>query len=160
MQVRRIKPSEFFRVWEMFKEIIDQNAYFAYDHSTTQAQIEASWINAQNLIYGVELEGEIAAAYIVKPNQPGHGAHIANAAYMVDSRFRGHGIGRVLAAHSIETARAAGYRAMQFNMVVSTNESAVHLWKAHGFEIIGTVPEAFHHFEHGYVDAYIMYRKL
>lgn len=147
-------------MWELFKEVIDQNAYFAYDHTTTRTQIEASWINEQNLICGVEVAGEIAGAYIVKPNHPGHGAHIANAAYMVDRRFRGRGIGRLLAAHSIETARRAGYRAMQFNMVVSTNENAVRLWEAHGFRIIGTIPEAFHHFEHGYVDAYIMYRKL
>lgn len=160
MIARRIKSEEFSRVWEMFKEVIDQQEYFAYDHTTTQAQIENTWINANHIMYGVEIDGVLAGAYIVKPNQPGHGAHIANAAYMVDSRFRGHGIGRKLAAHSIEMARAAGFRAMQYNLVVSTNENAVHLWKEHGFEIIGTIPEAFKHHRLGYVDAYIMYRKL
>jgi len=160
MILRKVHRNEYERVWELFKQIIDQKVYFAYDRTTTRAQIEASWINDKNLIYGAETEGEIVGAYIIKPNHPGHGAHVANAAYMVDSRFRGHGIGRKLAAHSIEMARNAGYRAMQYNMVVSTNENAVHLWKAHGFEIIGTIPEGFLHHEHGYVDAYIMYRKL
>jgi len=160
MVLRKVHPNEYGCVWELFKEVIDQKVYFAYDHTTMRAQIEASWINDKNLIYGAEMEGKIAGAYIIKPNHPGHGAHVANAAYMVDSRSRGYGIGRKLAAHSIEMARAAGYRAMQYNMVVSTNENAVHLWKSHGFEIIGTIPEGFLHHELGYVDAYIMYRKL
>ncbi|MDX1943298.1 MAG: N-acetyltransferase [Saprospiraceae bacterium] len=158
--IRRANPADFLRVWEMFKEVIDQKVYFSYDHTTTREQIEKSWINEENLIYVAEIEDEIAGAYIVKPNQPGHGAHIANAAYMVDSRFRNYGLGRKLGEHSLQAAKAAGFRAMQYNMVISTNENAVHLWQSLGFEIIGTIPEAFYHFEKGYVDAHIMYRKL
>ena len=79
---------------------------------------------------------------------------------MVDPAGRGRGIGRRLGVHSLEAARAAGFRAMQYNLVVSTNESAVYLWQELGFRIIGTVPAGFHHPGKGYVDAYIMYREL
>ena len=155
-----VSEKDFERVWEMFKQVIDEGTYYTYDHRTARADIEKSWINQAHLVYVVEMEGEIAGAYIVKPNQPGHGAHIANAAYMVDARFRNRGLGRKLGEHSLLIAKEAGFRAMQFNFVVGTNQAAVKLWQSLGFDIIGTIPEAFLHFEKGYVDAYIMYRKL
>jgi L-amino acid N-acyltransferase YncA len=158
-----IRPAEIQdleRVWQLFKAIIDEGVYFAYDHTTTREQIEASWVNLRNLVYVAEEEGQIVGAYIVKPNQPGHGAHIANAAYMVDVAWRGSGVGRQLGAHSLLIAKDAGYHGMQYNMVVSSNKGAVHLWQSLGFDIIGTVPGGFHHAGEGYVDAYIMFKKL
>lgn len=160
MTIRRTTKEDFFRVWEIFKQVIDEREYYTYDENTPRDYIEKNWINGDNLMYVAEIEGEIAGAYIVKPNQPGHGRHIANAAYMVDHRFRNHGIGRKLGEHSLLAAKEAGYHAMQYNFVVSTNFGAVKLWQSLGFEIIGTIPEAFLHFEKGYVDAHIMYRKL
>ena len=96
----------------------------------------------------------------VKDNQPGFGSHVCNAGYMVDPAARGAGVGRALCAHSIEVARGLGYRAMQFNIVVSTNEAAVRLWQSMGFEIVGTLPEAFEHARLGFVDAFVMHRRL
>jgi ribosomal protein S18 acetylase RimI-like enzyme len=49
---------------------------------------------------------------------------------------------------------------MQFNFVISTNESAVHLWQRLGFKIVGTLPGAFRHARKGLVDAYVMFRSL
>ncbi len=158
--IRRANPADLDRVWEIFWEIIEQKEYYPYDHTTPHDYLEEAWINLNNLIYVAEVDGEIAGAYIVRPNQAGYGGHVANAAYMVDSRFRNHGLGRRLGEHSLLVAKEAGYRAMQYNFVVSTNESAVHLWQSLGFEIVGRAPEAFHHWQKGYVDAYIMYRKL
>lgn len=160
MTVRKADTADFIFIWKLFKQVIDEQVYYTYDATTPKEYIDKNWINAENLIYVAEVEGEIAGAYIVKPNQPGHGAHIANAAYMVDNRFRNHGIGRKLGEHSLVAAKAAGYRAMQYNFVVSTNVGAVKLWQSLGFSIIGTIPEAFLHHEKGYVDAHIMYRKL
>jgi len=54
--------------------------------------------------------------------------------------------------HSLAQAKALGFRAMQFNFVVSTNESAVRLWQDFGFTVVGRLPRAFHHPERGYVD--------
>jgi ribosomal protein S18 acetylase RimI-like enzyme len=94
-------------------------------------------------------------------NQPGLGSHIANASYIiVNSAFHGKGIGKKLCNHSITKAKKAGYLGIQFNIVVSTNKVAIDLWKKTGFEIIGTTPKGFKHQQLGYVDTYIMYRKL
>jgi len=160
MQIRAAKIEDLDRVWQLFKAVIDQKVYYAYDHTTTRAQIEASWVNMKNATYLAIIDNKIYGAYIIKPNQPGHGAHIANAAYMVDLEKRNTGIGRKLAKHSLTTAKTLGYKGMQYNMVLASNENAVHLYQSLGFSIIGTVPEAFLHVEKGYVDAHIMYIKL
>lgn len=49
---------------------------------------------------------------------------------------------------------------MQFNAVVETNTVAVALWSKLGFEIIGTVPEAFDHPVHGLVGLHVMHQRL
>lgn len=94
------------------------------------------------------------------PNRPGRGAHVATASFMVDPAWVGRGVGRALGLHVIDRARAEGYRSMQFNAVVETNSAAVGLWRSLGFEIIGTVPEAFDHPDHGLVGLHVMYRRL
>lgn len=160
IMIREARPADIDRIWEFWKTIMEQKVYFPYDETYTREQIEASWINFENAMYVAEKNGVAVGAYILKPNQPGYGKHIVNAAYMVDTDFRGGGIGTLLCRHSIETARKLGYRGMQFNLVVSTNESAVRAWKANGFEIIGTVPGGFYHHERGYVDAYIFFKDL
>ena len=65
-----------------------------------------------------------------------------------------------MCAHSQREALSRGFRAMQFNFVVSTNEQAVRLWQRNGFEIVGTLPGAYRHSKLGYVDAYVMYKRL
>lgn len=102
----------------------------------------------------------IAGAYVVKPNHPGRGAHVANAGYMVAERCRGQGLGRALGEHSLVRARALGYVAMQFNQVVSTNTVAIRLWEALGFRTVGEVPRSFRHPARGLVGARVMYREL
>ncbi len=93
-------------------------------------------------------------------NQKGLGNHIANAGYMVRPSLQIKGIGRSMCEFSLTEAKRLGYKAMQFNVVVKTNEKAVHLWKSLGFQIIGEIPEAFQHSELGFVNAFIMYKKL
>jgi GNAT superfamily N-acetyltransferase len=93
-------------------------------------------------------------------NRPGPGSHVAGASFIVDPRAAGHGVGRALGEDAVEWARASGFRAMQFNAVVETNTRAVALWRSLGFEIIGTVPEAFQHPTDGYVGLHVMYRRL
>jgi len=79
---------------------------------------------------------------------------------MVALNARGKGIGRDIGEHCLSEARRLGFRAIQFNFVVSTNEPAIRLWKQLGFNIVGTLPGAFQHPEKGYVDVYIMFRSL
>jgi ribosomal protein S18 acetylase RimI-like enzyme len=158
--MRRAKSTDLDRVWELWQLVVAQKVYFPYDETYSRSDMEQSWINLKNAVVVAELDGKILGAYILKPNQPAYGAHIVNAAYMVDTDARGLGLGSKLCAHSVEIAKELGYRGMQFNLVVSTNEAGIRAWKANGFEIIGTIPGGFYHVEKGYVDAYIFFRSL
>ena len=100
----------------------------------------------------------MVGTYILKPNQPALGSHVANAAFMVSPAARGSGVGRRMGEHCVAEAHRLGFRAMQFNFVVSTNEWAVQLWQRLGFQIVGTLPGAFRHSQRGFVDAYVMFR--
>ncbi len=106
------------------------------------------------------VEGEVAGCYLLRPNQAGRGGHVANASYAVAQRFAGRGVGRAMGEHSLEEARRLGFKAMQFNFVVSTNGAAVALWKTLGFRIVGELPRTFRHPTLGLVDAYVMHRFL
>jgi ribosomal protein S18 acetylase RimI-like enzyme len=131
----------------------------AYPPETTPAEARKYWFDPPNIPFvGVADDGSIAGSYILRTNQPGRGSHVANAGYIVSTAHRGKGIGQALCEHSIEEARRRGFRAMQFNLVVSTNYSAVSLWRRCGFLIIGTIPEAFQHPTGGFVDAFVMHR--
>ena len=160
--IRPATPEDLEAVWQMWKVVMEQKVYYPYDETYTKEYIEKAWIHLspKNYIYVAVQGTEIVGAYIFRANQPGYGAHIANASYMVKTDKRGQRIGHQLCAHSVDMAKMAGFRGMQFNLVVSTNKGAIKTWLDNGFEIIGTVPEGFYHFEEGYVDAYIFYRKL
>ena len=106
------------------------------------------------------LDGEVAGTYFLQANQSGGGAHVAYCGYMTSVRAVGRGLARAMCAHSLETARARGFRAMQFNFVVSTNQRAVRIWQSFGFETVGRLPGAFQHPTEGYVDALVMFRQL
>ena len=102
----------------------------------------------------------VMGTYYLRTNQPGLGSHVCNAGYIVGKAARRRGLGRAMCAHSLDEARRRGFRAMQYNLVVVTNEGAVRLWKEMGFAVVGTVPGGFNHKELGYVDAQIMYQEL
>lgn len=104
--------------------------------------------------------GELVGTYSIKPNQKGRGSHVANVGYMVRQTAQGLGVGSAMGAHSIQQAAQLGYTAIQFNMVVTTNTGAIHVWKKLGFEIVGNLPGVFRHPDRGLVDAYVMFRKL
>jgi ribosomal protein S18 acetylase RimI-like enzyme len=107
-----------------------------------------------------EDEGRIVGMYKLITNQRDLGSHVANASFMVDPGYAGKGAGRAMGLHCLREARRAGFLAMQFNFVVSTNTAAVELWKKLGFEIVGTLPRVFRHRELGDVDAFVMHRFL
>lgn len=115
---------------------------------------------SRHKVYVAVLDEVIVGSAYLKPNQPGPGDHVANAGWMVDSRFSGRGIGRRFAEYVIDEASFEGYRAMQFNAVVATNLRAIRLWESLGFEIVGTVPDAFRHSSKGPSAIHIMYRRL
>lgn len=147
-------------IWEIFRATIAPGDAFVYDPATPREEAMAYWFASGTRTYVAEVAGEIVGSYILRPNRPGLGNHVSNAGFMVSPQARGHGVGRAMGEHAMEEARRLGYRAMQFNFVISTNESAVHLWQALGFKIVGTLPGAFRHSKKGFVDAYVMFRLL
>ncbi|MFT2009708.1 N-acetyltransferase family protein [Pontibacter sp. 13R65] len=160
MIIRKATAADTAGVWEIFREVIQAGDTYVFDPATPQEDLQKHWFAPYMYTYVAEEGGHIIGTYILKPNQIDLGAHIANGSYMVHAGFRGRGVGEALCLHSLQEARQLGFRAMQFNIVVSTNTQAVKLWQKMGFSIIGTVPEAFQHQELGLVDAHIMYRKL
>ncbi|HEX8650797.1 MAG TPA: GNAT family N-acetyltransferase [Pyrinomonadaceae bacterium] len=158
--IRSARESDFDSIWEIFHEVVEAGESYVYDPQTTKEQAYSIWMAGGVKTYVACLGERVVGTYILKPNQPGLGSHVANAGYMVSSRASGQGVGRAMCEHSLSEARRAGFTAMQFNMVVSTNEAAIALWKKLGFAIVGTLPEAFRHKRLGLVDAYVMHRFL
>jgi GNAT superfamily N-acetyltransferase len=151
-------------IWPIFQEVVRSGDSFAFAPDTTEQRAREYWmlpLPAAVFVAIDEVSGKIIGSSYVRPNQPGLGGHVANAAFMVAPSAAGHGAGRALGEHAIVYARATGYSAMQFNFVVATNERAVTLWKNLGFAVIGTIPDAFQHQALGRkVDAFIMHRFL
>ena len=102
----------------------------------------------------------IFGTYYLKPNNPGQGSHVCNCGYMVSPNARGKGLGTLMCEHSQKAAKELDYKAMQFNLVVVSNEQAIRLWTRLGFETVGSITKAFLHPKLGYVDALLMYKWL
>jgi L-amino acid N-acyltransferase YncA len=147
-------------VWEIFHAVVAQGDTYAFDPETPRDEALAYWFQHGTRTYIAESGGRVVGTYILRPNRPGLGSHVSNAAFMVSPAARGLGVGRAMGEHCLDEARHLGYRAMQFNFVVSTNEAAVKLWQRLGFTIVGTLPGAFRHRTRGFVDAYVMFRTL
>ena len=160
INIRSATAADHDAIWAIFHEIVAAGDTYTFDPDISRQEALAYWFNPGTPTYAAESDGVIAGTYILKQNQPAAGSHVANASFMVPSSARGRRIGRSMAEHCLAEARRLGFRAMQFNFVVSTNESALHLWKELGFEIVGTLPGAFRHPQKGYVDVYVMYRSL
>ena len=161
MEIREATPQDWAAIFPFFAAIVQAGETYAYPEDLSSEQARAYWMADPpgRTVVAVQDDAVLGTA-TMGPNRPGRGAHIATASFMVDPAHSGHGVGRALGAHVIAWARQAGYRAMQFNAVVETNVAAVRLWQALGFEILTTVPGAYHHRVHGYVGLHVMYQQL
>lgn len=160
MVIRTAEEKDHATLWRIIQPVISKGDTYVFLPETGQSEMLEYWCGPDKFCYIAELEGEIVGTFVIKDNLPGLGAHVANASFMVAHEFQGRGIGKKMGAYALQEAKRLGYRAMQFNVVVKTNLAAVKLWERLGFEIIGEIPEAFHHSKLGFVNAYIMYRKL
>ena len=147
-------------IWRILEPTIRAGETYALPSDLTAADALATWFAPGNEVF-VAVDGdEIVGTYHLRANQRGGGAHVANCGYMTAPAASGRGVARAMCAHSLAHARARGFRAMQYNLVVSSNGRAVRLWQQLGFEIVGRLPQAFAHPRLGFVDALVMYRLL
>jgi ribosomal protein S18 acetylase RimI-like enzyme len=170
--IRAARPDDWAAIWPFFQRIVAAGETYAYDPTMTSEQARSLWMAPppDRTFVAVDGDGDdggngdgngngtVLGSAKSGPNRPGRGAHVATASFMVDPDSQHRGVGRALGVHVLAQARADGFRSMQFNAVVETNTRAVALWQSLGFTIVGTVPEAFNHPEHGYVALLIMYQ--
>jgi ribosomal protein S18 acetylase RimI-like enzyme len=147
-------------IWVIMQPIIRAGETYTLPCDMDKESALAYWLSAEHEVFVAEENGEILGTYFLQANQKGGGAHVANCGYVTAVPATGRGVARALCSHSLNRARERGFRAMQFNFVISTNERAVRLWQSFGFAIVGRLPKAFLHPKLGYVDAFIMYRDL
>jgi L-amino acid N-acyltransferase YncA len=161
VEIRDATADDWAAIWPFFREIVAAGETYSYDRDLSYEQARALWMVAPPKRTSVAVvDGAVVGSASMYPNKGGGGAHVASASFMVSPSASGRGVGRALGSDMLAWARAQGFRAVQFNAVVSTNTRAVGLWKSLGFEVLATVPEGFHHPVHGYVGLHIMYQKL
>jgi GNAT superfamily N-acetyltransferase len=162
VRVREVTDDDWSSVWPFLRDIVRAGETFPYDSQMQEAQAREMWFVQAPGRTVVAITGDrtVAGSANMYANRPGGGADIASGSVMVDPAHWGEGVGRALVEDMIKWARAEGFRGVQFNAVVESNERAVRLYRSLGFEIIGTVPEGFRHPTDGYVGLHIMYRSL
>lgn len=160
MEFRKAENKDRDAIWEILLAVNSGGDAFAFSPTIDRNDMLNYWLSADKHTYVAVLDGKVVGTFFMKENQPGLGSHVANAGYAVSLAARGKGVGRAMGEFSLKEARHLGYSAMQFNLVIKKNESAVKLWKSLGFVVIGEIPDAFKHSKLGLVNAYMMYRKL
>ena len=161
MLIRPARPEDDDSIWTILEPICASGEVFCVDRDGGRGAAFDYWFSGKGRrVFVAETEDGILGTYYLRPNQGGRGAHVANAGYATAPAAQGKGVARALLEHSLETARAAGFRAMQFNFVVATNTRAIATWEAAGFAVVGRLPRAFAHPREGFVDALVMHRAL
>lgn len=162
MDIRNATDQDWPSIWPFLHQIVAAGETYAYDRDMDEEVARGLWMLGPpgRTVVAVDESGTIVGTANMYANRPGPGSHVASASFMVDPVRAGRGTGRALGEAMLEWARGRGFRAVQFNAVVETNEPAVRLWKSLGFTVIGTVPEAFAHPTHGYVGLHVMHRFL
>jgi L-amino acid N-acyltransferase YncA len=160
MHIREATGADRTAILEIILPIIRDGTTYALDRDMGEDEALSYWTESGKETFVAEEEGQILGTYFLRANQAGGGRHVCNCGYMTRTSATGRGVARAMCEHSLRHAVSKGYRAMQFNFVISTNERAVRLWQSLGFEIVGRLPEAFEHPTQGYVDALVMHRRL
>jgi ribosomal protein S18 acetylase RimI-like enzyme len=182
LEIRKATEEDKPEIWKIIKAVIATGDTYVFAPDSGEEEMLAYWMSPEKWTYvavwseppasagglnadasnndSSDLNGKIVGTFFLKANQPDLGSHVGNAGYMVAPEAKGKRVGRTMAEYSLEESRKLGFKAIQFNFVVKSNEVAVKLWQDVGFEIIGEIPEAFNHARNGLTNAYIMYRKL
>ena len=160
LTIRLARPDDHNAIWAILEPVIRAGDTYPLPRDLTREDALSYGLEDGHEVFVAEDGDAVLGTYYLRANQQGGGSHVANCGYMTAPASRGRGVANAMCAHSLERARTRGFRAMQFNFVVSSNERAVRLWQRNGFQIVGTLPKVFLHPERGYTDAYVMYREL
>jgi len=158
--IRLAGPDDADGIWAILEPVLRAGETYTQPRDIGRDEALAYWRRGDHEVFVAEHGGRMVGTYFLCANQGGGGSHVANCGYMTAPDAQGLGVGRAMLEHSLDRARQRGFRAMQFNFVVSTNERAVRTWQAYGFEVVGRLPGAFRHPRLGFVDALVMYRPL
>lgn len=161
LTIRASKDADWPAVWRLLEPVFRAGDTYSVPADITAQEARQMWLDTPNATYvAQDADGQLVGTYYIKANQPGQGSHVCNCGYVVDVAARGKGIASQMCEHSQQEARRLGFLAMQYNLVVSTNQGAIRLWQKLGFAIVGTLPKAFKHPSQGLIDAHIMYKLL
>ena len=160
MKIRPARPDDAAALWSILEPVIRAGETYTLDPALSEAEALAYWLGPDKESFVAEADGAVLGSFYIRPNQAGGGAHVCNCGFMTAPAAAGRGVARAMGGHALAHARACGYRAMQFNFVVSTNTRALRLWESLGFAVVGRLPLAFRHPSLGYVDALVMFRAL
>jgi ribosomal protein S18 acetylase RimI-like enzyme len=160
MLIRAARKEDRDAIWQVLEPTIRAGDTYPLQRDMIKAEAIAYWTGADRETFVAEKDGRIIGTYYLRANQRGGGAHVANCGYVTADDARGRGVARSMCEHSLQHARERGFRAMQFNFVISTNERAIQLWESLGFQIVGRLPLVFLHPNLGYTDAFVMFRTL
>ncbi|MFV0382497.1 GNAT family N-acetyltransferase [Paracoccus sp. (in: a-proteobacteria)] len=160
LSVRPATDNDYDAIWSILKPVYRAGETYCIPRDVTRPEALDDWFAHPFTAFVAESGGQVVGTSHIGANRPAGGSHVANASFATDPQARGRGVARVLIGHAKDWARGMGFRAMQFNFVVSTNEDAVHLWQTSGFGIVGRLPGAFLHPRHGHVDALVMFHDL
>lgn len=160
MLIRSARPEDTDAVWAIIEPVLRAGETYTLDPDVSEADALAYWLDPAKETFVAEADGMVLGTYYMRPNQAGGGRHVCNCGFMTSAKATGRGVARQMCEHALAHARFRGYRAMQFNFVVSTNTRAVRLWHSLGFETVGRLPRAFSHPLHGDVDALVMFQAL
>jgi len=160
MQIRPAGDGDKSAVWRAIEPVFRAGETYPLARDVTERDALAYWFSAGHAVFVADQDGAVIGSYYLRANTGGGGSHVANCGYITAPHARRHGVARAMCEHSLARARARGFAAMQFNFVISTNETAVKLWHSCGFRIVGRLPRAFAHPTLGYVDALVMFREL
>ncbi len=162
MRIRTATDQDWPRIYPFYAAIMAEGRSYAFPEGQSLEEARPWWMEQPpgRTVVAVDDHDTILGSAKMGANRPGRGAHVATASFLVDPAQQGKGVGQALGEHVLDWSRSAGFRSIQFNAVVESNASAVHLWRSLGFDLIGTVPAAFDHPDDGLVGLHVMYRQL
>jgi ribosomal protein S18 acetylase RimI-like enzyme len=160
IEIRPFLDSDWPALWPLLRDTFAAGDTYSFAPDTSEAEARRIWVDLPAATFVALESGLLVGTYFIKANQPGLGSHVCNCGYVVSTVAQGRGIAARMCEHSQQWAIEQGFRAMQFNFVVATNERAVRLWQRLGFEVVGRLPGAFRHRRLGFVDALVMFKPL